>query len=70
MAFLEDVARIIGSWGFARFAECVNKSILTKRTKQSVDEQAFEKSIKTEQFLKAINLLGNSMGWFAITMFW
>lgn len=57
IAFLEDVAKIIGNWGFARlFAECVDKIHFDpKRTKQSVDEQAFEQIVsRFEQFLKAI----------------
>jgi hypothetical protein len=47
MAFLEDVARVIGNWGFARlFAECVDKIHFDpKRTKQRVDEQAFEQVV-------------------------
>jgi hypothetical protein len=62
MAFLEDVARVIGNWGFARlFAECVDKIHFDpKRTKQSVDEQAFEQVVsRFEQFLKAIQTFGN-----------
>jgi len=57
IAFLEDLSKIIGSWGFARlFAECVDKIHFdTKRAKQSVDEQAFEQIVsRFEQFLKAI----------------
>lgn len=59
IAFLEDVARIIGNWGFARlFAECVDKIHFDpKRAKQSVDEQAFEQVVsRFEQFLKAVQV--------------
>lgn len=59
IAFLEDVARIIGNWGFARlFAECVDKIHFDpKRAKQSADEQAFEQVVsRFEQFLKAIQV--------------
>lgn len=59
MAFLEDVARTVGNWGFARlFAECVDKIHFDpKRIKQSVDEQAFEQIVsRFEQFLKAIQV--------------
>jgi hypothetical protein len=62
VAFLEDVARVIGNWGFARlFAECVDKIHFDpKRTKQRVDEQAFEQVVsRFEQFLKAIQTFGN-----------
>ena len=61
MAFLEDVAKIIGSWGFARlFAECVDKIHFDpKRAKQRVDEQAFEQIVsRFEQFLKAVQTFG------------
>jgi hypothetical protein len=56
IAFLEDVAKTIGNWGYARlFAECVDKIHFDpKRAKQSVDEQAFEQIVsRFEQFLKA-----------------
>jgi hypothetical protein len=59
IAFLEDVARIIGNWGFARlFAECVDKIHFDpKRAKQSADKQAFEQVVsRFEQFLKAIQV--------------
>ena len=61
MAFLEDVARAIGNWGYARlFAECVDKIYFDpNRVKQSVDEQAFEQVVsRFEQFLKAIQDIG------------
>ncbi|MBM4338070.1 MAG: DUF3800 domain-containing protein [Deltaproteobacteria bacterium] len=61
ISFLEEIARIIGNWGFARlFAECVDKIHFDpKRIKQSVDEQAFEQIVsRFEQFLKSINTFG------------
>jgi hypothetical protein len=62
IAFLEDVAKIIGNWGFVRlFAECVDKIHFDpKRTKQTLDEQAFEQIVsRFEQFLKVIQTFGN-----------
>lgn len=54
MAFLNEVAGSIGSWSFARiFAECINKIHFDpSRSKQSVDEQAFEQIVsRFEQYL-------------------
>jgi hypothetical protein len=59
ISFLEDVAKIIGNWGFARlFAECVDKIHFDPyRIKESVDEQAFEQLVsRFEQFLKVIQV--------------
>jgi hypothetical protein len=59
ISFLEEIAKTIGNWGFARlFAECVDKIHFDpKRIKQSVDEQAFEQIVsRFEQFLKAVQV--------------
>ena len=59
IAFLEDIAKMIGNWGYARlFAECVDKIHFDpKRTKKSVDEQAFEQLVsRFEQFLNSIQV--------------
>jgi len=55
-AFIEEIARAIGNWGFARlFAECIDKIHFDpNRTQHSADEQAFEQIVsRFEQFLKA-----------------
>ncbi|MGH2567807.1 MAG: DUF3800 domain-containing protein, partial [Bacteroidota bacterium] len=57
--FVEEVAVTVGNWGYARvFAECVDKLHFSPtRTKQTVDEQAFEQVIsRFEHFLRQINL--------------
>lgn len=51
---LQDVARCVGNWGFARlFAECIDKTHFDpSKSKQSIDEQAFEQIVsRFEQFL-------------------
>jgi hypothetical protein len=59
MSFVEDVARAIGGWGFARlFAECVDKIYFDPRkASQSIDEQAFEQLVsRFERFLSNTRL--------------
>ncbi len=50
-AFVQEIAEIIGSWGFARlFAECVNKVSFDSRiASQSMDEHAFEQIVSRFQ---------------------
>jgi hypothetical protein len=58
-SFIEEVARTIGDWGFARlFAECVDKVHFDPgRATQSVDEQAFEQVIsRFERYLRNTKL--------------
>ena len=53
--FIKDLATCVSKWGFARvFAECIDKVHFDPlRTKQSVDEQAFEQLVsRFEQFLQ------------------
>lgn len=53
-AFVEDVARSVGSWGSARlFAECIDKIHFDPhRRRRTVDEQAFEQVVsRFEQYL-------------------
>ncbi len=57
-AFVEEIAKAVGDWGYARlFAECIDKLHFSpSRTRQSVDEQAFEQVVsRFEQFLRQIN---------------
>lgn len=57
MAFIREVADLIGSWSFSRlFAECINKIHFDPaRTQQSVDEQALEQLVsRFEQYMKNI----------------
>jgi hypothetical protein len=57
-AFVEEIAKAVGDWGYARlFAECVDKIHFSpSRTPQSIDEQAFEQVVsRFEQFLRQIN---------------
>jgi hypothetical protein len=60
-AFVEDVATVIGSWGFARlFAECIDKIFfnpIKSARGQNIDEQAFEQIVsRFEQYLKIATL--------------
>lgn len=55
-AFILDVAKCVGGWGFARlFAECVDKVHFDpRRSARSIDEQAFEQIVsRFEQYLQA-----------------
>jgi len=57
--FVEDIAKMVGSWGFARlFAECIDKVHFDPRkTPQSVDEQTFEQLIsRFERYLSNTKL--------------
>ena len=56
-AFVLDVAKCVGGWGFARlFAECVDKVHFDpRRSTRTIDEQAFEQIVsRFEQFLQAV----------------
>ncbi|MFH1298003.1 MAG: DUF3800 domain-containing protein [Bacteroidota bacterium] len=56
--FIQEVADIVGNWGFARiFGECVNKVHYNPaKTGQSVDEQAFEQLVtRFEHYLQIIS---------------
>jgi len=58
LAFIEELADLIGSWSFARlFAECINKIHFDPvRAKQSVDEQALEQLVsRFEQYMKIVS---------------
>lgn len=57
-------SKIIGSWGYARlFAECVDKIHFDPtRTKQSVEEQAFEQVVsRFEHYLQNISKTKNKL---------
>lgn len=61
-AFILEVARCVGGWGFARlFAECVDKVHFDpKRSARSIDEQAFEQIVsRYEQYLQAVPCAGD-----------
>jgi len=54
MQFVEDIAKTIGKWNFARlFAECIDKVYYDpRRAAKSIDEQAFEQVVsRFEQYL-------------------
>jgi len=56
--FMEDIAKKIGSWGFARlFAECIDKIHFDPaRTDKQIGEQAFEQLVsRYEKYLQVIN---------------
>jgi hypothetical protein len=56
---VEEIARTVGDWGFARlFAECIDKIHFDpSKAKQSLDEQAFEQVVsRFEQFLRLTNV--------------
>ncbi|MBU1721373.1 DUF3800 domain-containing protein, partial [Patescibacteria group bacterium] len=56
--FISDIAKQIASWGFTRlFAECIDKTKFNNsKTKQTVNEQAFEQLIsRFEQYLQIIS---------------
>jgi hypothetical protein len=58
-SFVEEVARTIGGWGFARvFAECIDKVHFDpRRAPQSIDEQAFEQVVsRFERYLRNTRL--------------
>lgn len=53
--FVEDIAKAIGKWQFARlFAECIDKVFFDpRRAPSKIDEQAFEQIVsRFEQYLK------------------
>lgn len=55
-AFILDVAKCVGGWGFARlFAECVDKVHFDpRRSARTIDEQAFEQIVsRFEQYLQS-----------------
>ncbi|MCK5134544.1 MAG: DUF3800 domain-containing protein [Bacteroidales bacterium] len=57
-AFIKDVARKIGAWGFARlFAECIDKVYFDPSlAPQTIDEQAFEQVVsRFEHYLNRLN---------------
>jgi len=57
--FLEDIAKCVGNWGFARlFAECIDKVHFDERkTQRTVDEQAFEQIVS--RFERYLMLIGS-----------
>lgn len=60
---VEQFAKIIGSWGFARlFAECIDKTWFDQSiAKKSIDEQAFEQIVSCyEHFLQIISKTNNT----------
>ncbi len=59
--FLEEIARCVGGWRFARlFAECIDKVHFPSRSgSATIDEQAFEQIVsRFEQFLRHIKIPG------------
>jgi hypothetical protein len=62
LAFIQELADLIGKWSFARlFAECVNKIHFDPtRTQQSVDEQALEQLVsRFEKFMQIVSTNSN-----------
>lgn len=58
IAFIQELADLVGSWSFSRlFAECINKIHFNPtRTLQSVDEQALEQLVsRFEQYMKIVS---------------
>ena len=58
LAFIQDLADLVGNWSFARlFAECINKIHFDPvRAKQTVDEQALEQLVsRFEQYMKIVS---------------
>lgn len=58
IAFIQELADLIGCWSFSRlFAECINKIHFDPtRTQQSVDEQALEQLVsRFEQYMKIVS---------------
>ena len=58
MSFVEEIAKTIGNWNFARlFAECIDKIHFNPaKSNLSIDEQTFEQIVsRFERFLKVID---------------
>ena len=61
--FMLEIAKLIGSWGFARlFAECIDKLHFNPAaTHRTIDEQAFEQIVsRFEHFLKISSKVSKS----------
>lgn len=64
-ALVEELAKMIGGWGFARiFAECVDKTFFDPaRARNTVDEQGFEQIVsRFEQYLQITGDDGSNFG--------
>ncbi len=64
-AFVKEIAKVIGNWGFSRlFAECVDKVFFDpSRATSTVDEQAFEQVVsRFEQYLDKVDSIKKCHG--------